>query len=228
MSFADCSGAPFLYIRSKGYAEDHQAFSALARVGRAGCGAAADGRDGCELRVHHRGQLPGKRGAVRRHGTGSQRLVLAGAAHRRKAGQGVCKPCHPHGAEAGHPVHGPPGLHPAGLVQLRPADHHRQRRQCGLRGHGSRLRRVPFPGKRRVQGRADRLAAAGNDDGRPVRGRQHRRAVPEPGAGKACKAHGLVPLFLPVHPAGQRRGGAFRRAGGAGRRGGPAHLWHGR
>ena len=36
MSFADCSGAPFLYIRSKGYAEDHQAFSALAGVGRAG------------------------------------------------------------------------------------------------------------------------------------------------------------------------------------------------
>ena len=47
-------------------------------------------------------------------------------------------------------------------------------------------------------------------------------------AGKARKAHRLVSLCLPVHPAGQRGGGAFRRAGGAGRHCGPAHLRHDR
>ena len=41
-------------------------------------------------------------------------------------------------------------------------------------------------------------------------------------------AHRLVPLCLPVHPAGQRRGRAFGRADRAGRRGGPAHFRHDR
>ena len=38
----------------------------------------------------------------------------------------------------------------------------------------------------------------------------------------------LVSLCLPVHPAGQRGGGTFRRAGGARRHCGPAHLRHDR
>ena len=47
-------------------------------------------------------------------------------------------------------------------------------------------------------------------------------------AGAPGQAHGLVPVQLPVHFAGQCRGGAFRRAGGAGRHGGRAHLRHDR
>ena len=59
-------------------------------------------------------------------------------------------------------------------------------------------------------------------------GRHHRLSAQKSGAGKARKAHRLVSLCLPVHPAGQRGGGAFRRAGGAGRHCGPAHLRHDR
>lgn len=46
-------------------------------------------------------------------------------------------------------------------------------------------------------------------------------------ARKARPAHRLVLLLLPVHPAGQRRGGAFRRTDGAGRHGGRGFHRHG-
>ena len=36
------------------------------------------------------------------------------------------------------------------VVQLRPADHHRQRGQCGLRGDCGLLRRLFVPGQRRL------------------------------------------------------------------------------
>ena len=64
--------------------------------------------------------------------------------------------------------------------------------------------------------------------GHPVRGRQHRCPAQKSGAGAPRKAHGVVPVFLPVHPAGQRGHRVLRRAGGAGRHRGRAHLRHDR
>ena len=183
----------------------------------AGRRGAAGGGDERELLVHLGGGEACLCGAVRRAGAGTQRLVLAGAAAGRSAGQGIRQPPYPHGAEAGRPLRRPSGFHPARLVQLRPPDHHRQRGQCGLHGHGARLRGLPLPGQRRLQSRADALADAGDDAGHPVRGRQHRPAPAKSPAGEARKAHRLVLLLLPVHLAGQRRSGAFCRPGGAGR-----------
>ena len=134
----------------------------------AGRRGAAGGGDERELLVHLGGGEACLCGAVRRAGAGTQRLVLAGAAAGRSTGQGIRQPPHPHGAEAGCPLRRPSGFHPARLVQLRPSDHHRQRGQCGLHGHGARLRGLPLPGQRRLQGRADALADAGDDAGHPV------------------------------------------------------------
>ena len=189
-----------------------------------GRGPAAGGCDGGELCLYHAGRLPGCCRAVRRPGAGDQRLLLAGAVAGRQAGQGVCQPCHPHGAEAGHPVHGAPGHYSAGLGQLHHSDHPDRGRQCGVCRQRERIPELPLPGQRRIQGRNDPLARAQGRHGHPVRGRQHRCPAQKSGAGAPRKAHRLVPVFLPVHPAGQRGHRVLRRAGGAGRHRGCAHL----
>ena len=48
------------------------------------------------------------------------------------------------------------------------------------------------------------------------------------GLERPAKPTGVVPVFLPVHPAGQRGHRVLRRAGGAGRHRGRAHLRHDR
>ena len=78
-------------------------------------------------------------------GAGDQRLLLAGAAAGRPAGQGVCQPRHPHGAEAGHPVHGAPGHYSAGLGQLHHSDHPDRGRSVVFAGSVSEYQSFLFP-----------------------------------------------------------------------------------
>ena len=87
-----------------------------------------------------------------------------------KLDKGVCQPCHPHGAEAGHPVHGAPGHYSAGLGQLHHSDHPDRGRQCGVCRQRERISELPLPGQRRIQGRNDPLARAQGRHGHPVRG----------------------------------------------------------
>ena len=179
-----CAGAPFCYIKGEG----HEAFSAVDHQRCTGRGPAAGGCDGGELCLYHAGRLPGCCRAVRRPGAGDQWLLLAGAAAGRPAGQGVCQPCHPHGAEAGHPVHGAPGHYSAGLGQLHHSDHPNRGRQCGVCRQRERIPELPLPGQRRIQGRNDPLARAQGRHGHPVRGRQHRCPAQKSGAGAPRKA----------------------------------------
>ena len=117
-----------------------------------------------------------------------------------------------------------PGHYSAGLGQLHHSDHPDRGRQCGVCRQRERIPELPLPGQRRIQGRNDPLARAQGRHGHPVRGRQHRCPAQKSGVGAPRKAHGVVPVFLPVHPAGQRGHRVLRRAGGAGRHRGCAHL----